>query len=192
MLRCGRSSTQSPIAQLKQPKLIILATNDAYWPVDALNLYWKDLQGDKYILYVPNNGHGIQDYPRVIATVAALQRSLGGDKPMPKLDWRIDDQANPPKLELISDKTPLAVRQWSAVASSRDFRQSVWTSAPVAASNEDNRKFAVDMALPEQGYNARFLEAEFAGDPVPFVLSTTLHVLGDAEPITATGGADSE
>ena len=78
-------SIVDPIAyrnQLPQPKLIILATNDAYWPVDSLNLYWNDLQGDKYILYVPNNGHGIQDYPRVTASIAALQRSL---------DWRPAD-----------------------------------------------------------------------------------------------------
>ena len=65
-----------PIAyrkQLEKPKLIILATNDAYWPVDALNLYWNELQGDKYILYVPNNGHGIKDYPRVVSSIAALE-----------------------------------------------------------------------------------------------------------------------
>ena len=179
-------------AQLTQPKLIILATNDAYWPVDALNLYWKDLTGDKYILYVPNNGHGIKDYPRVAATVAALQRSLGGDKPMPKLEWRIDDQANPPKLELTSDKTPLAVRQWSAAADTRDFRQAVWKSAPVSASNGDSHQFAIDLTEPTHGFSARFLEAEFPGETVPFMLSTTLHVLGDADRATATGGADPD
>lgn len=179
-------------AQLKQPKLIILATNDAYWPVDALNNYWKDLQGDKYILYVPNNGHGIQDYPRVVATIAALERSLAGKSPMPKLEWRLDENSNPPRLELTSDKAPSAVRQWSATADTRDFRKSLWQSSPVLAERGDGHKFAIDMSAPQKGFGARFLEAEFAGDPLPFVLTTTLHVLGEAEPVAAAGGGGGE
>ncbi|MCC7085842.1 MAG: PhoPQ-activated pathogenicity protein [Pirellulales bacterium] len=184
-----------PIAyrtHLTQPKLIILATNDAYWPADALNNYWKDLQGDKYILYVPNNGHGIQDYPRVVATIAALERSLAGQKPMPRLEWRLDEKSNPPRLELTSDKPPLAVRQWSATADTRDFRKSLWQSSPVSAESGDAHKFAVDMSAPQKGFGARFLEAEFAGDPLPFVLTTTLHVLGDSEPANAAAGGGGE
>lgn len=179
-------------AQLTQPKLIILATNDAYWPVDALNNYWNDLKGDKYILYVPNNGHGIQDYPRVVATIAALERSITGQKPMPKLEWHLSEASNAPRLELTTDETPVAVREWSAKADTRDFRKSVWHSSPVAAENGNSKKFAIDMSAPRKGYGARFLEAEFAGDPLPFVLTTTLHVLGDDKPVAATGGGGGE
>ncbi len=175
-------------AQLKQPKLIILATNDAYWPVDALNNYWNDLQGEKYILYVPNNGHGIQDYPRVVATIAALERSITGQKPMPKLEWRLMETSTPPRFELTTDEKPVAVREWSAEASTRDFRESVWHSSPVSAENGGGNRFAIDMSAPRKGYGARFLEAEFAGDPLPFVLTTTLHVVGNDKPVAANGG----
>ena len=57
---------------LLQPKLIINGTNDKYWPLDALNLYWSELQGEKYILYVPNQGHDIKDYDRVIGSLVAF------------------------------------------------------------------------------------------------------------------------
>jgi PhoPQ-activated pathogenicity-related protein len=167
-----------PIAyrkQLLQPKLIVLATNDAYWPVDALNLYWNDLLGDKYILYVPNNGHGIKDFPRVTATVAALQASLIGGRPMPKLDWKHTENDKEIAFELTSDVAPTAVRKWSSKAATRDFREAEWSSSDVEA-GDDRRKFVAKFDRPQAGNAAVFLEAEFVGEPLPFVLTTTLHV----------------
>jgi PhoPQ-activated pathogenicity-related protein len=184
-----------PIAyrdRLKQPKLIILATNDAYWPVDALNLYWDELQGDKYILYVPNNGHGIQDYPRVVSAIAALQQSLTGGKPLPKLAWHLDHEADSAKFQLTLDVAPTAVRKWMASADTRDFRKSQWESSPVAGGGKDH-KYLADLAKPKAGYSAAFLEAEFPGEPTPFVLTTTLHVFAsESAAKTTTVGAGSE
>src|SRR5439155_1255709 len=40
--------------QLKMPTLIVNGANDPYWTVDALNLYWDGLKGEKWVLYVPN------------------------------------------------------------------------------------------------------------------------------------------
>src|SRR5439155_21728723 len=36
--------------RLLQPKLILLATNDPYWPLDALNVYWNGLPEPKRVL----------------------------------------------------------------------------------------------------------------------------------------------
>ena len=44
-------------ATLTQPKFMLLGTNDRYWTLDSLNLYWDDLQGEKYVCYTPNSGH---------------------------------------------------------------------------------------------------------------------------------------
>lgn len=173
-------SIVDPIAyrkQLPQPKLIILATNDAYWPVDSLNLYWNDLHGDKYILYVPNNGHGIQDYPRVTASVAALQRSLTGGPPMPKMAWDLAEKHEAAAFELTSDVVPTAVRRWTAAAPTRDFRSAVWTSSPVSSTDKSELSYTADTKRPSTGYRAVFLEAEFKGEPIPYTLSTTLHVI---------------
>ena len=45
--------------RLKIPKLIILGTNDPYWTLNALDLYWHGLTGIKHVLYVPNAGHSL-------------------------------------------------------------------------------------------------------------------------------------
>jgi PhoPQ-activated pathogenicity-related protein len=52
----------------------MLGTNDEYWPLDALNLYWSELKGPKYVLYIPNNGHGLKDYGRIVGSLCALHR----------------------------------------------------------------------------------------------------------------------
>jgi PhoPQ-activated pathogenicity-related protein len=182
-----------PIAyrkQLIQPKLIVLATNDAYWPVDALNLYWDELQGDKYILYVPNNGHGIQDFPRVTSTVAALQESLIGGQAMPKLDWHFEENGSQVAFDLTSDVAPIAVRKWTSKAGTRDFRNAEWSSSKVELS--DAGKFVAAFDRPKTGYAAAFLEAEFPGRPIPFVLTTTLHVFASEKRAGAAGGAGSQ
>jgi PhoPQ-activated pathogenicity-related protein len=178
--------------QLLQPKLIILGTNDAYWPVDSLNLYWNELHGDKYILYVPNNGHGINDYPRVVGSVAALQRSLTGGKPLPKLSWRLDEHGENARLELTSDIAPSAVRKWTAASKSRDFRKAEWHSAPVHAKQNDERTFLADLANPTTGFNAMFLEAEFEDSPLSFNLSTTLHVFGNNASAKSNSAAEDK
>ena len=69
----------------------INGSNDPYWATDALNLYWDDLKGDKWILYVPNAGHNLQqktakgpDYSRVIGGVAAFVRHQVSGRPLPR------------------------------------------------------------------------------------------------------------
>ena len=47
--------------KLTLPKMIINGANDPYWPLDALNSYWDDLKGEKWVLYVPNAGHDLRE-----------------------------------------------------------------------------------------------------------------------------------
>lgn len=173
--------------RIRQPKLIILGTNDAYWPVDALNLYWNELEGEKYILFVPNNGHGIRDFPRVVGAVAALQRSVSGGESLPKLVWHLDETGDKTRFELTSDVAPKVVRRWSAVSDSRDFRKAEWSSMIVRAKDGGDLSFVAEVEKPGKGFSAAFLEAEFPASPMSFNLSTTLHVFG-SDGVAKVGG----
>jgi PhoPQ-activated pathogenicity-related protein len=62
-------------------KLLINGVNDPYWTTDALNLYWDDLPGDKWVTYVPNAGHNLEqhadgkkDRTRAVNALAAFAR----------------------------------------------------------------------------------------------------------------------
>jgi PhoPQ-activated pathogenicity-related protein len=161
--------------QLSQPKLIILATNDRYWPLDALNLYWEQLTGEKYILYVPNNGHGIKDIPRVVGGLSALHQHAANGKKLPKLDWKFVENNGKLRLRFASDTRPDRVQVWTAQSDTRDFRNSEFTSHPMTA---DGDAHVYELAVPESGYAALLAEAVFNGQPVPFHLSTNVRIVG--------------
>ncbi|MCC7086412.1 MAG: PhoPQ-activated pathogenicity protein [Pirellulales bacterium] len=163
--------------QLKQPKLVILGTNDPYWPVDALNMYWDGLVGEKHILYVPNGQHGLQDYPRMIGSIAALHQCVANGHKLPKLDWNYEDTNDGVRLTVSCDVEPKSVAVWTTDASSRDFRQSRWVENPAISNGNDGKAFAVELPKPQTGFSAVFAEAHFNGLSIPYSFSTTIRVL---------------
>ncbi len=162
-------------AALVQPKLILLGTNDRYWPLDALNLYWEGLSGEKYVLYCPNQGHGIRDFPRVVGTVSALHRAAAGELKLPKLSWKLTEADGKLTLHVESDAAPREVSAWVATAPTRDFRDAKWESHPA-----ESRAGAwyYELPMPEKGFAAMFGEAVFATDKLPFYLSTNVKIVG--------------
>jgi PhoPQ-activated pathogenicity-related protein len=171
--------------RLKQPKMIVNGTNDPYWTQDALNLYWDDLQGDKWVLYVPNAGHNLaekhdakapaSDMTRAGNTLAAFARHQIHDLALPHVAWR-HEGANPKMfLKVFAEPAPRAARLWSAHAPTRDFRQAVWSSQPLAMSD---KILAVEMTTPREGLVVFFAELEYEMDGLPYFLSTQLRIAG--------------
>jgi PhoPQ-activated pathogenicity-related protein len=161
--------------RLTQPKLIILGTNDRYWPLDAEKNYWNDLEGEKYLLRIPNNGHGLKDYARIIGGLNALHQRVMSGKPLPNLTWKFDDATEHIELAVTSDTAPSRVRTWTASAKTRDFRDSQWNSANSAAAGE---AFVSKLSRPAEGYAALFAEAVFAEDkPEQFSLTTNVRIV---------------
>jgi PhoPQ-activated pathogenicity-related protein len=159
---------------LTQPKVILLGTNDRYWPLDALNLYWHGLSGEKHILYVPNNGHGLNDFTRIIGTVSALHRQAAGGKQLAKLSWELTDGDGRLTLNIKADTKPGKVSAWVATAATRDFRDSKWTSHPTEIVEDAYR---YELELPTSGYAAMFGEAVFDTDSQPYYLSTNVKLV---------------
>ena len=71
------------------PKLLINGTNDRYWTLDALDLYWNDLKGPKYVVELPNAGHGLEvNRDWAINGLGAFFRHSVTGRPMPALSGR--------------------------------------------------------------------------------------------------------
>ena len=160
---------------ITQPKLIINGTNDRYWPLEALNLYWPHLHGPRWVLYVPNNGHGLKDFVRVVGAIAALHAHNTGSKPLPQMDWQWKQHRDGSwTIRLQTNPAPEQVRLWLAQSDSMDFRPVRWTSRTLKADAEGTWSFT--LRPDQQQYRAAFLEAQWSRGPLPLYLSTAIRV----------------
>jgi PhoPQ-activated pathogenicity-related protein len=166
------------------PKMLIHGTNDPYWPQDALNTYWDELKGDKYVCYVPNAGHGLQEEDargtrealpmRAVSALSAFARSQVFDQPMPKMSWKFTPAAKGVDVEVKCDGKVKAQRVWTAGSPTRDFRASNWVSAPLKATDGVAK---TNVLPPYTGYRAVMVETEFALENGTSPMTTQIHIL---------------
>jgi PhoPQ-activated pathogenicity-related protein len=172
--------------KLTMPKLLLLGNNDAYWTVDALNLYWDGLKGDTWILYVPNAGHNLQqktglglpDYTRVINGLAVFARTQIHSAPLPEVAWQHADADGKQVLTITAKPKAVAARGWLAKASTLDFRKAAWEE--VKATVADGRA-TLTVPPPQTGCQAFYGEVEFERDGMRFSLCTQIRVSGKPE-----------
>ena len=161
--------------RLTMPKLIINGTNDRYWTQDALNLYWDDLEGPKWVLYVPNSGHALEDRPRVTATLAAFIRAVARKESLPKLAWTLAPREDGGLALGLTSDVPLAeARLFRATSKTRDFRDATWSFEAIPAAGD---AWHAEVARPAEGFVAVFGEAVYATPGARFTLSTQIRIL---------------
>jgi PhoPQ-activated pathogenicity-related protein len=170
--------------KITQPTMIVNGTNDPYWTQDALNLYWDDLKGDKWVLYVPNAGHTLAqkhdvptllpDLSRAFGTLAAFSSHQIHGTPMPKIRWKHEGAGPKLQLKVEADPAPKAVRLWSTQAATRDFRKSKWVDRQLAK----GKSMEAEVETPANGFVAFFAELEYEMDGYSYFLSTQLRIAG--------------
>lgn len=139
--------------KLTMPKYIINATNDEYWTIYSSNLYFYDLPGKNYILYVPNNKHGIKNIPYVVENASVFLKLALADK-LPNFEFSIQDSA-------ITIKNNLQIKEvyvHRAVSDTTDFRNSLWIRLPVLS---DDGIYSVQIEPPQSRHVAYYVEVVF-------------------------------
>jgi PhoPQ-activated pathogenicity-related protein len=163
--------------RLTLPKLLMLGTNDRYWSQDALNLYWDGLKGPKWVLYVPNSGHGLEDRERVFATLGAFIRMIASGGKWPKPRWTYSGSDTEATLSVKTDVPAKEGRLFHVHSKSKDFRDSRWSYEPMV---KTDKGFTGKWTAPTEGYDAIFAELVYDLDGRPFTISTQIRILGKA------------
>ena len=155
--------------RLSLPKLLVHGTNDPYWTLDATKHYFDDLPGVKYILTLPNAGHGLdaQQMKAAQAGAAFAKFAAKGGNWTP-VKWKLAVTDTGYRIDIETDISPRAVKLWTAQSETKDFRQAKWTSTSLEAKGTQS----VLVAKPLSGHIAFFVELESVSDSLPFSVTT--------------------
>ncbi|HEY1375458.1 MAG TPA: PhoPQ-activated protein PqaA family protein [Gemmataceae bacterium] len=168
--------------KLTMPKFLIVGANDPYWTVDAMNFYWDDLKGDKWVTRVPNAGHNLEqklpdgkiDRSRAVDSLAAFGRAMIHGKTLASATWAVNDPSAAPRLTVRATAPPLAARTWVVDAPRRDFRKATWSEQPAAV---DGTTVTALAGLPATGFRAFYAELDYDLDGLTYRVCTTVRVL---------------
>ncbi|MGJ8454136.1 PhoPQ-activated protein PqaA family protein [Pseudothermotoga sp. U03pept] len=139
--------------ELTMPKYIVNATNDEYWTIYSSNHYFYDLPGQNYLLYVPNNQHGIKNIPYVVDNASNFFKlSLSGK--LPKFEFSTEGS----RIVIPQNPQIKEVYVHRAVSDTTDFRGSLWIKLPVFA---DQGSYSVDIDPPQSRHIAYYVECVF-------------------------------
>jgi PhoPQ-activated pathogenicity-related protein len=155
---------------LTMPKLIIIGTNDEYWPVDAIKNYYDDLPGENYIHYEPNVGHEMGDKTGVIKALSAFFNTVIYKRQHHICEWRVSYDST--KTDLVIKASPELIKAtlWICDSPDQDFRNDKFADRNIEFSNFSEIKVKVDH--PFSGFRAFYIELTYP-DPVEGEYSIT-------------------
>ena len=168
--------------RLTMPKFVINASGDQFFLPDGSQNYFADLAGEKYLRYVPNGDHGLDDTDAVEGAVAFVGMLREG-RQRPAFSFAFE---GPSSIRVTAGEAPQKVLLWQAEhPKARDFRVEtlgkVWKSSELTS--QGGGVYIGKIDPPTQGYRAFLIEAHFAsGQIFPFKVSSAVRILPDTRP----------
>lgn len=168
--------------QLDMPKLILIGTNDEYWPVDAVKHYFDQIPGENYIHYVPNAGHDLGGGEQALRSLSAFFGQTLRKEKYPVTQWTIQPNGKSASLSVkaTSDKL-VGAAIWWADSEDRDFRDEKFQKKDL--NKKSVSSLDTEVEYPSSGYRAFYLDLEYE-DPAggQYTKSTRMFV-ADADEI---------
>ena len=169
--------------RLTMPKLQINGTNDPYWTLDSMNLYWDDLKGPKYVVYLPNAGHDLKEHrDYAVNGVGALFRHAASGRKIPEFSWAFERDAEGVNVRIShkeANARPKTIQLWIAKSDTKEFRTSHWEATPpppIPITDEESLSVSV---FPDfRGFTAVFADLTFEIDGLEYHLSSQIGIFG--------------
>lgn len=167
--------------RLRMPKYILNAAGDQFFTPDSSRFYYADLEGPKYLRYVPNGDHSLRDTD-AYAGMMAFYDAILKKTPIPTMSWKMERDD---VFAVRASAQPSNVTLWQANnPNARDFRKEkkiAYTSSPVKADADGAYRVKVDK--PANGWTAYLVEMSFPGpDGTTFKFSSAVQVTPDTLP----------
>lgn len=175
--------------RLTMPKFIVNASGDQFFLPDSSRFYFDDLQGEKYLRYVPNSDHSLRGTDALESIQAFFQAVIEG-RPRPRFSWSFEENGS---IAVRTGDPPLAVKLWQATnPDARDFRLEeigpVWTDRDLERAADG---YVARVRPPAKGWIAFFVELTFASaGENPFKFTTAVRVLPDTLPFREKAEAE--
>lgn len=169
-------------ARLRIPKYLVHASGDQFFLPDNSQFYFKDLEGEKYIRYVPNTRHNLggSDARESLLT---FYQSILANRPRPKFSWT---RAADGSIRVDVTDRPTSVNLWQATnAKARDFRLDVIGAAYTSTTlmEESPGVYVARVVKPAEGFTAFFVELVYDGGfKNPWKFTTEVSVVPDILP----------
>ena len=163
--------------QLTMPKLIVIATNDEFWPVDAVKHYYEDLPGQNFLHYAANTGHDLNGGEEVLPAISAFFGRTLEREDYPQLDWRVDQSQGKIKLSVsINSEELVRANLWVANSMDRDFRDARFEKIDLELTQSELIEASID--YPNSGFRAFYLDLTYLDlNNKPYSISTRMFVI---------------
>lgn len=177
---------------LDMPKYLINASSDEFFLPDSWQFYWEDLPSPKYLRYVPNAGHSLENTDAIQSLIAYYNYILD-DLSISEFNWTSDSSGF--QIQLDPNNLPDELLLWNAHnPDARDFRlyiiDRIWLARNIEIPNDGN--VYVEIKNPDSGFTAWFVEATYNADSnLPFKQTTGVVVTPDVYPFEPFSPSDS-
>lgn len=177
---------------LDMPKYMLNAASDEFFLPDSWQFYWDELSPSKYLRYVPNAGHSLEDTDASQSLIAFYNYILD-DEPIPQFNWSADTTGF--QIQLDPNNLPDELLLWNAHnPEDRDFRlyviDRIWLAKNIDIPEDGN--VSVEIDTPNNGFTAWFVEATYnANSSLPFKQTTGVVVTPDIYPFEPFVPSDS-
>ncbi len=170
------------IHEVKMPKFLINATGDEFFVTDSWKFYWNNLEGEKYLQYIPNTNHSLNG-SYSLGSLIAFYDAIISESTIPSFEWNIVDNTINVSIDT---NIEYDLYKWTVVnEDTRDFRVDAigrtWEKEPIPISRKN--RYSIKIETPKEGYKAGLIEVIFKTDnDYPLIFTSGTVVTPDTYP----------